>query len=118
MASKEINLDPIIEVLSRLAQDKVYGPLDMLSRVEDRDEFYMKMAREALYSAVRYYATEGQPVPELEDAVETALRLIESRPHVAKELALKALARAMSKAEEEQKEGNEEGIEEKKEKAE
>lgn len=96
--SKEINLDPIIEVLARLAQDKVYGPLDMLSRVEDRDEFYMKMAREALYSAVRYYATEGQPVLELEDAVETALRLIEARPHVAKELALKALARAMSRA--------------------
>ncbi|MEM4494094.1 MAG: hypothetical protein QXJ71_10145, partial [Pyrobaculum sp.] len=48
------------------------------------------------YSAVRYYATEGGLVPELEDAVETALRLIEARPHAAKELALKALARAMS----------------------
>lgn len=96
MASKEINLDPVIEVLSKLARDKVYGPLDMLSRVEDRDEFYMKMAREALYSAVRYYATEGGSVTDLESSVETALRLIESRPHVAKELALKALARALS----------------------
>jgi len=43
------NFEPVVDLLARLARDKVYGPLDMLSRVEDNDEFYMKMAREALY---------------------------------------------------------------------
>ncbi|AET32400.1 hypothetical protein [Pyrobaculum ferrireducens] len=68
----------------------------MLSRVEDSDEFYMKMAREALYSALRYVSTERVAYQQLEDSVRLALAVIEKRPHFAKELALRALARSMS----------------------
>jgi hypothetical protein len=103
MAERQPNLESVVDMLAMLARDKVYGPLDMLSRVEDNDEFYMKLAREALYSAMRYISTDKQlRIPNLDESVEFALRLIERRPHVAKELALKALARAMSaKGEEE-----------------
>ena len=34
------NFEPVVDLLARLARDRVYGPLDMLSRVEDNDEFY------------------------------------------------------------------------------
>ncbi len=97
MAEKQSSPDPVVELLAALARDKVYGPLDMLSRVEDNDEFYMKLAREALYSAMRYASTDKQlRIPNLEEAVELVLKFIERRPYFAKELALKALARAMS----------------------
>jgi len=89
-------LEPLISTLAQLAREGVYGPLDLLSRVEDNDEFYMRLAREALYSALRYLSTERRNVPELEKSVELALRVIEKRPYFAKELALKALAKAMS----------------------
>lgn len=100
MSKKDINIDPVVKVLSILAKNKIYGPLDMLSRVEDRDEFYMKMAREALYSALRYVSTEKKNFEGLEEAIESVLRLIEARPYFAKELALKALAQAMSSGKE------------------
>ncbi|MEM1598782.1 MAG: hypothetical protein QXP31_07825 [Pyrobaculum sp.] len=90
------SFEPLVDLLAELAREKVYGPLDLLSRVEDSDEFYMRLAREALYSALRYYSTSGRPVQNLEAAVEQALRIIERRPYFAKELALKALAKAMS----------------------
>jgi len=99
MAEKQtLNLEPVLDVLARLAKDKVYGPLDMLSRVEDNDEFYMKMAREALYSALRYVSTEKEKeeYPGLESSIRQILAIIEKRPYFAKELALKALAKAMS----------------------
>jgi len=96
MAEKQtLNLEPVLDVLARLAKDKVYGPLDMLSRVEDNDEFYMKMAREALYSALRYVSTEKEAYPGLESSIRQILAIIEKRPYFAKELALKALARAL-----------------------
>jgi hypothetical protein len=80
----------------------------MLSRVEDNDEFYMKMAREALYSALRYVSTEKEAYPGLEDSIRLTLAVIGNKPYFAKELALRALARAMSSGEkegEEKKEG-------------
>jgi len=92
--TKEV--EPLVYALSQLAKEGVYGSLDLLSRVEDNDEFYMRLAREALYSALRYLSTERRNVPELEKSVELALRVIEKRPYFAKELALKALAKAMS----------------------
>jgi hypothetical protein len=74
----------------------------MLSRVEDNDEFYMKMAREALYSALRYVSTEKEPPPPgLEDSIWGTLAIIKKKPYFAKELALRALARAMSSGEKE-----------------
>jgi hypothetical protein len=105
-----LNLEPVVDLLARLARDKVYGPLDMLSRVEDNDEFYMKIAREALYSALRYVSTEKKepPPPGLEDSIRQTLAIINNRPYSAKEVALRALARAMSSREkegEEKKEG-------------
>jgi hypothetical protein len=104
------NFEPVVDLLARLARDRIYGPLDMLSRVEDNDEFYMKMAREALYSALRYVSTEkGEPPrPGLEDSIRRTLAIIRKKPYFAKELALRALARAMSSREkegEERKEG-------------
>jgi hypothetical protein len=101
------NFEPVVDLLARLARDRVYGPLDMLSRVEDNDEFYMKMAREALYSALRYVSTEKEAYPGLEDSVRRTLAVIKKKPYFAKELALRALARAMSGRgkEEERKEG-------------
>jgi len=106
------NFEPVVDLLARLARDKVYGPLDMLSRVEDNDEFYMKMAREALYSALRYVSTEKKvpPPSSLEDSIRGTLAIIRKKPYFAKELALRALARAMSsgeKEDEEKKEGQE-----------
>jgi hypothetical protein len=88
--------EPVVELLARLARDRVYGPLDMLSRVEDSDEFYMKMAAEALYDALRYASTEGAPISDIEASVRYVMGTIEKRPRYAKRLALKALARAMS----------------------
>jgi hypothetical protein len=88
--------EPVVELLARLARNRIYGPLDMLSRVEDRDEFYMKMAAEALYGALRYASAEGAPVPDIEGSVRYVMDMIERRPRYAKGLALKALARAMS----------------------
>jgi len=96
MSEKRVSVEPVVDLLARLARDRVYGPLDMLSRVEDSDEFYMKMAREALYSALRYVSTEKEAHPGLEDSIESALDAIRKRPYFAKELALRALARAMS----------------------
>jgi hypothetical protein len=97
------NFEPVVDLLARLARDRIYGPLDMLSRVEDNDEFYMKMAREALYSALRYVSTEkGEPPrPGLEDSIRRTLAIIRKKPYFAKELALRALARAMSGREKE-----------------
>jgi hypothetical protein len=95
------NFEPVVDLLARLARDGVYGPLDMLSRVEDNDEFYMKMAREALYSALRYVSTEKEAYPGLEDSVRRTLAVIKKKPYFAKELALRALARAMSGREKE-----------------
>jgi hypothetical protein len=97
------NLEPVVDVLARLARDRVYGPLDMLSRVEDNDEFYVKMAREALYSALRYVSTEKgeSPPPGLEDSIRRTLAIIRKKPYFAKEVALRALARAMSSREKE-----------------
>jgi len=102
------NFEPVVDLLARLARDRVYGPLDMLSRVEDNDEFYIKMAREALYSALRYVSTEKEAYPGLEDSIRLTLAVIGNKPYFAKELALRALARAMSSGEkegEEKKEG-------------
>jgi len=102
------NFEPVVDLLARLARDRVYGPLDMLSRVEDNDEFYMKMAREALYSALRYVSTEREPPPPgLEDSIWGTLAIIKKKPYFAKELALRALARAMSSGEKEGKEKKE-----------
>lgn len=97
MQEQKFNIDPLIDALAKLAADKVYGPLDMLGRVEDSDDFYMRLARDALYSALRYLSTEKDRYPGLEQSVELALRVIEKRPHFAKELALKALAKALSR---------------------
>jgi hypothetical protein len=91
----EKRVRPVIDVLARLAKDRVYGPLDLLSRVEDSDEFFMRMAREALYTALRYVSTEKETYPGLEDSVNLVLRMIERRPLFAKELALKSLAVAL-----------------------
>ncbi len=96
MGEREFNIEPVVDVLAEMAREKVYGPLDLLSRVEDNDEFYMRLAREALYAALRYTSTSGKRVSGLEEAVELALRVMERRPHFAKELALKALAKALS----------------------
>ena len=103
------NFEPVVDLLARLARDRVYGPLDMLSRVEDNDEFYMKMAREALYSALRYVSTEKgeSPPPGLEDSIRGTLAIIRKKPYFAKEVALRALARAMSSREKEGKEKKE-----------
>jgi hypothetical protein len=103
------NFEPVVDLLARLARDKVYGPLDMLSRVEDNDEFYMKMAREALYSALRYVSTEKKEPPPsgLEDSIRGTLAIIKKKPYFAKEVALRALARAMSSREKEGEEKRE-----------
>jgi hypothetical protein len=93
---KHASEEPVVELLARLARNRIYGPLDMLSRVEDRDEFYMKMAAEALYGALRYASAEGAPAPDVEGSVRYVMDAIERRPRYAKRLALKALARAMS----------------------
>jgi len=102
------NFEPVVDLLARLARDGIYGPLDMLSRVEDNDEFYMKMAREALYSALRYVSTEKETYPSLEDSIRLTLAVIGNKPYFAKELALRALARAMSSREKEGEERKEE----------
>jgi hypothetical protein len=108
MTGRTTSFEPVVELLAGLARDGIYGPLDMLSRVEDNDEFYMKMAREALYSALRFASTEKEMYPGLEDSIRLTLAVIGNKPYFAKELALRALARAMSGREkegEERKEG-------------
>lgn len=93
----EEKISPVVEVLADLAREKVYAPIDMLSRVEDNDEFYLRLSREALYTALRYVSTEADrsKYTGLEEAVKLVLSVIEKRPSFAKELALKALARSM-----------------------
>jgi hypothetical protein len=105
MTGRAPSFGPVVDLLARLARDGVYGPLDMLSRVEDSDEFYMKMAREALYSALRYASTEKEAHPGLEESIGLVLNAIRNKPYFAKELALRALAKAMSGGGEEKKEG-------------
>jgi len=102
MTGRTPGFKPVVDLLARLARDGVYGPIDMLSRVEDSDEFYMKMAREALYSALRYASTEKEAHPGLEDSIRLTLAVIGDKPYFAKELALRALAKAMSSGEKEE----------------
>ncbi|CCC80916.1 hypothetical protein [Thermoproteus tenax] len=94
---KKLSLEPLVHVLSCLAREKYYGPLDRLARVEDNDEFYVTTAMEALYDALRYFGTlEGCARPEgLDEAVRAFAALVKRRPAVAKEVAFKALAKAV-----------------------
>jgi hypothetical protein len=93
---RELNIEPLVDLLVKVAKDKNYSPIDLLSRVEDNDEFYMRMAREALYEAIRFASVDNEKYPGLDEAVRQVLALIEKRPYVAKEIALKALARALA----------------------
>ncbi|ACB39925.1 conserved hypothetical protein [Pyrobaculum neutrophilum V24Sta] len=90
-------MEPLIYVLSCLVREKYYGPLDRLARVEDSDEFYVTMAMEAVYDALRYFGTlKDCARPEgLEEAVRAFAALVKRRPAVAKEVAFKALAKAV-----------------------
>jgi hypothetical protein len=85
--SKE-RFNGLIEMLARLASEKVYGPLDVLATTPS-----VSVALSSLYNAVRYVRNQGYPVPS-EDEINAFLAISKKNPEVMREIAIKALIRA------------------------
>jgi CRISPR type I-A-associated protein Csa5 len=84
----------IIDLLSYLVKERVYGPVDRMARATDPD-----MVRLSLYEAIRYASTElrrgaSVSIPS-EDEVREFLDVVERRVGTAREVAIKALTRGL-----------------------
>ena len=84
-------LDTMIEALSYLAKDKMYGPLDVLATTPDP-----QLAYGVLYNAIRYLASQGYPTP-TEDDINKLLARARKQPEILREIAIKALVRGVEK---------------------
>jgi hypothetical protein len=85
--SKEF-LGSIIEMLARLASDKMYGPLDVLATTPD-----ISVALGSLYNAIRYAKSQGYAIPS-EEEFNAFVAIARKNPEVMREIAIKALIRA------------------------
>jgi hypothetical protein len=85
--SKEF-LGSIIDMLARLASDKMYGPLDVLATTPD-----ISVALGSLYNAIRYAKSQGYAIPS-EEEFSTFVAIAKKNPEVMREIAIKALIRA------------------------
>ena len=92
-------LDTMIEALSYLVKDKMYGPLDVLATTPDP-----QLAYGVLYNAIRYLASQKYPVPTEED-LNAFFAMVRKRPEVLREVAIKAFVRGIMKRESEEKSG-------------
>ena len=81
-------LGGVIEMLARLASDKVYEPLDVLATTPD-----ISVALGSLYNAIRYAKSQGYPIPS-EEEFNAFVAIARRNPEVMKEVAIKALIRA------------------------
>jgi hypothetical protein len=81
-------LGGVIEMLARLASDKMYGPLDVLATTPD-----ILVALGSLYNAIRYAKSQGYPIPS-EEEFNAFVAIARKNPEVMKEVAIKALIRA------------------------
>jgi len=81
-------LGGVIEMLARLASDKVYEPLDVLATTPD-----ISVALSSLYNAIRYAKSQGYPIPS-EEEFNAFVAITRRNPEVMKEVAIKALIRA------------------------
>ena len=84
-------LDTMIEALSYLVKDKMYGPLDVLATTPDP-----QLAYGVLYNAIRYLASQGYPTP-TEDDINKLLVRARKQPEILREIAIKALVRGVEK---------------------
>lgn len=87
--------EKLVEALSYLVKDNVYGPVDRLARATDLD-----MVRTALYEALRYLSTEIRKgtVPLVVDEAEIRMFLDEIERRgvgVARRIAIEALAKGL-----------------------
>lgn len=87
--------EKVVEALSYLVRDNVYGPVDRLARATDLD-----MVRTALYEALRYLSTEIRKgtVPLVLDEAEIRAFLDEVERRgvgVARRVAIEALAKGL-----------------------
>ena len=80
-------LNTIIESLSYLAKEKMYGPLDVLASTPDP-----QLAYGVLYNAIRYLASQEYPIPS-EDDLNALFAIAKKQPEVLREVAIKALIR-------------------------
>ena len=78
----------LIEMLARLASEKVYGPLDVLATTPS-----VSMALGSLYNAIRYVKNQGYPVPS-EDEINAFIAIAKRNPEFLSEIAIRALIRA------------------------
>ena len=85
--SEKRYLDSLIESLSYLAKEKMYGPLDVLASTPDP-----QLAYGVLYNAIRYLASQEYPVPS-EDDLNAFFAIARKQPEVLREVAIKALIR-------------------------
>jgi uncharacterized protein (DUF488 family) len=85
--SKEF-LGSIIDMLARLASDKMYGPLDVLATTPD-----ISVALGSLYNAIRYAKSQGYAIPS-EEEFNAFVAIAKKNPEVMREIAIKALIRA------------------------
>ena len=91
-------LSTMIEALSYLVKDEMYGPLDVLATTPD-----LQLAYGVLYNAIRYLASKGYPVPTEED-LNVFFAMVRKRPEVLREVAIKAFVRGIMKSAEEEAE--------------
>ncbi|MEM1720296.1 MAG: hypothetical protein QW496_05570 [Desulfurococcaceae archaeon] len=94
MSSKP-KFDKIVEALSYLVKDNVFGPVDRLARSTDLD-----MVRTALYEALRYLSTEIRkgtiPLVIDETEIKNFLDEVERRGvGIARRVAVEALAKGL-----------------------
>ncbi len=78
----------LIEMLARLATEKVYGPLDVLATTPS-----VSVALASLYNAIRYAKNQGYSVPD-EDEINAFMAIARKNPEVMREVAIKALIRS------------------------
>jgi len=81
-------IESLINMLARLAADKMYGPLDVLGTAPD-----ISIALSYLYTAIRYARTQNYPIP-TEDDINKFVAIAKKNPEVMREIAIKALIRA------------------------
>jgi len=81
-------LGSIIDMLAKLASDKMYGPLDVLATTPD-----ISVALGSLYNAIRYAKSQGYTIPS-EEEFNAFVAIAKKNPEVMREIAIKALIRA------------------------
>jgi hypothetical protein len=88
------SIESLINLLAKLAADKMYGPLDVLGTAPD-----ISIALSYLYTAIRYAITQSEhekgnyPIP-TEDDINKFVAIANRNPEIMREIAIKALIRA------------------------